>query len=129
MTKRNGFTVTELFIAVIILGLLVAGAVPILSKNIEKSKTGEAAANLNLIRMSERDYFLDNNSYTASFSDLSIDDPNNIASTNRYFNYTIESADASGFTARATRKDGPYTGDYYTIDQTGTITSNGHFQL
>jgi prepilin-type N-terminal cleavage/methylation domain-containing protein len=128
--KINGFTFMELLVVVIVVGILVSAAIPILNKNIEKSRTSEAATTLNLIRMAERDYFLDNKTYTTNFDSLNIDNPNNTASANRYFDYTITSADANGFSASATRKDGPYTGDNYTIDQTGSIdSSNGHFQL
>lgn len=129
MKKRSGFTLTELFIVVLIIAILAAIAIPVLSKNIEKSKTGEALATLNLIKMAERDYFIDNNAYTTDFSLLNIDNPNNIAGTNRYFTYTIPTGDVNSFTATATRKEGSYTGDWYTIDQTGVITSSGRFKL
>lgn len=125
---KKGFTLIELFIAVIVLGITIALAVPIITKNIERSKTGEVIGNLNLIRMAEKDYFLEYATYTLNISDLNIDDPNNII--NRFFNYTIPSANASDFTARATRTDGPYAGDYYEISKNGAInSSNGRFQL
>jgi len=124
-----GFTLIELLITVLIVAILVALSIPIFTKNMEKVKAGEAANNLNLTRMAEKDYFLDNNTYTTDFSLLNMDNPNDLSSANRYFDYTIPTADATTFTARATRNNGPYTGDYYTIDQTGAITSNGNFQL
>jgi len=129
--KRNGFTLIELFIVVLIIAILAAIAIPVISKNMEKSKTGEVVSTLNLIRMAEKDYYLDSNpkTYTTDFSLLNIDNPNNVASANRYFTYTIPTGNAVGFTATATRKDGSYTGDWYTIDQNGTITSSGRFQL
>lgn len=123
-----GFTLLELLVAVIIVGILISLAIPIQTKNVEKSKTGEVVATLNLIRLAEKDYFLDNGTFTSSIGNLNIGDPNDI--TNRYFDYTIPSADANNFIARATRRDGPYAGDYYTIDKNGAIdSSNGHFQL
>ena len=131
MKKRSGFTLIELFIVVLVIAILAAIAMPILSKNIEKSKTGEVISTLNLIRMAEKDYLLDykTKTYTTDFNLLNIDNPNNIASANRYFNYTIPTGGLNVFTATATRKDGPYAGDWYTIDQDGSITSSGRFQL
>lgn len=130
MFDQKGFTIIELLITVLIVAMLVALAIPIFTKNIEKTKTGEVSSTLNLIRMAEKDYFLDNNTYTTDFSSLSIDNPNDTASANRYFDYTIPTADATAFTAKATRNSGPYAGDYYTIDQAGAIdSSNGRFQL
>ena len=125
---RKGFTLLELLLVVTVIGILISLALPAHTKNIEKSRAGEVIATLNLIRMAEKDYFLDNNVFTADIGNLNIDNPNNI--TNRYFDYTITSADANNFSARATRRDGPYTGDYYTIDKNGAIdSSNGSFQL
>ena len=125
---KKGFSLLELFIAIIIVALLAALAIPLFIKNIEKSKTGEVIANLDLIRMAEKDYFIDNATFTATIGSLSIENPNNI--TNKYFNYTIPSANAADFTARATRNSGPYNGDYYEISKDGAINcANGHFQL
>jgi type IV pilus assembly protein PilE len=116
-------------IAVIIVAILASIAIPIYVRNIEKSKTGEAVTILNLIRMAEKDYFLDNKTYTTDLGSLNIDNPSDISSANRYFDYTIPTADANGFKAMATRNDGSYEGDYYTIDQVGNITGSGRFQL
>ena len=85
--------------------------------------------NERLIKMAEKDYFLDNKAYTTDLDSLSLDNPNDVSGANRYFDYTIPTADADGFQATATRNDGSYEGDYYTIDQTGDITSSGRFQL
>ena len=125
---KKGFSLLELFIAIIVVALLAALAIPLFIKNIEKSKTGEVIANLNLIRMAEKDYFIEHAAFTTTIGSLSVEDPNNI--TNKYFNYTIPSASASNFTARAARNAGPYSGDYYEISKDGAINcANGHFQL
>ena len=125
---KKGFSLLELCIAVIVVALLAALAMPLFVKNMEKSKTGEVIANLNLIRMAEKDYFIEKAVFTTTIGSLSVEDPNNI--TNKYFSYTIPSANATDFTARATRNAGPYSGDYYEISKDGAINcANGHFQL
>ena len=125
---KKGFSLLELFIAIIVVALLAALAIPMFIKNMEKSKTGEVIANLNLVRMAEKDYFIDKAVFTATMGNLNIDDPNN--ATNKYFSYTIPNANAADFTARATRNAGPYSGDYYEISKDGAIDcANGHFQL
>ncbi|MEK6733399.1 MAG: type II secretion system protein [Candidatus Omnitrophota bacterium] len=125
---KKGFSLLELFIAIIVVALLAALTIPLFIKNMEKSKTGEVIVNLNLIRMAEKDYFIDNVIFTATIGNLNIEDPNN--TTNKYFSYAILSADAADFTARATRNAGPYSGDYYEISKDGAINcANGHFQL
>ena len=70
--------------------------------------------------------FINNGSNPSDMSDLNIEDPND--QTNRYFNYTIISADAANFNAKATRKEGKYNGKAVYIDKSGTITADsGYF--
>ncbi|MCX5687435.1 MAG: prepilin-type N-terminal cleavage/methylation domain-containing protein [Candidatus Omnitrophica bacterium] len=124
-----GFTLTELLIVVIIIGILIALALPMLVKTMEKAKLKEVLSSLNFIRTGEKAYFLEHNQYTLNISDLNIDDPNTLNSNNRYFSYDITSVTASphNFTARAMRIDGPYSGKSCYIDKYGTITSDGDY--
>lgn len=122
---RVGFTLTEILIVVIIIGILGTLALPALVKTLEKAKLGEAASNLNLIRTGEKIYFLEYSTFVTSIDSLNIENPNDGA---KYFDYTVQSASSSDFKARAQRKSSapsPYSGYYYEIDKSGTITSNG----
>ncbi len=129
-----GFTLTELLIVVVIIGILGTLALPMLVKTMEKAKLGEAASNLNLIRTGEKIYFLEYNQYWPVVSELNIEDPNTLGAdgnppANRYFNYDITSVTASpyNFTARAMRRNGPYSGKSCYIDKYGTITSDADY--
>jgi len=127
----SGFTLTELLIVVIIVGILATLALPMLVKTLEKAKLGEAASNLNLIRTGEKIYFLEYGTFWKSpastdggLDSLNIENPNNEA--RRYFDYTIEGADGTDFTVRAQRKNtapNPYNTYYYEISKDGTISS------
>ena len=122
----TGFTLTELLIVVIIVGIVATLALPMLVKTMEKAKLGEAASNLNLIRTGEKIYFLEYGRFVNNMSDLNIEDPNSQA--NRYFDYTINPADASDFTAKAARREGRYNGKAVYIDKSGAITADsGYF--
>jgi prepilin-type N-terminal cleavage/methylation domain-containing protein len=125
---RFGFTLTEILIVVIIIGILATLALPMLVKTMEKAKLGEVVSNLNLIRTGEKIYFLEYATFTSDISSLNIEDPNTDA---KYFDYSVLSgADADDFTARAQRKDSapsPYKTYYYDITKNGSITSNGPF--
>lgn len=121
----SGFTLTEILIVVIIIGILATLALPMLVKTLEKAKLGEAASNLNLIRTGEKIYFLEWSTFTSDLDSLNIENPNTGA---KYFDYSIDSADPSDFSAKADRKNSapsPYDGYDYFIDKNGTITSNG----
>lgn len=125
-SRRIGFTLTELLIVVVILGILATLALPMLVKTIEKAKVGEAISNLNLIRTGQKIYFLENSIFTTNVNGLNIENPNDPSA--RYFDYTIPDADSSDFTGRAQRRSNapsPYDTYYYDISKDGTITSNG----
>jgi len=132
--RETGFTLTELLIVVVIVGILATLALPMLVKTMEKAKLGEAASNLNLIRTGEKIYFLEYNQYWPTVSELNIEDPNTLDASgnppaNRYFNYDITSVTTApyNFTARAMRRNGPYSGKSCYIDKYGTITSDADY--
>lgn len=119
---RTAFTLTELLIVLIIIGVLAVLALPILVKTIEKAKISEAISNLNLIRTGQKIYFLEYSTFAPSISDLNIEDPNTPSA--RYFDYTIQAATSADFTARAERKNdapSPYKDFYYDIQKDGDV--------
>jgi type IV pilus assembly protein PilE len=124
--SRTGFTLTEILVVVVIIAILAVLSMPMLVKTIEKAKIGEAISNLNLIRTGQKIYFLENNTFSLDVGSLNIEDPNE--PSNRYFDYSMPSADGSDFTSRAQRRNNaplPYSSYYYEIEKDGTVTSNG----
>lgn len=68
---RKGFTLIELIIVVIIVGILAAIAGPLMSGNVNKAKRAEAVAALGAIRTAERLYYAENAaSYTGAISNF-----------------------------------------------------------
>jgi prepilin-type N-terminal cleavage/methylation domain-containing protein len=57
MLKRKGFTLVELMVVVLIVGILAAVAVPLLQGRIDSSKWSEANAGAGTIRVAIRTYF------------------------------------------------------------------------
>ena len=68
--KRKGFTLVELLMVVIIIGILVTLAVPNYYKSIERTKGAKAKANLKTIRDAETIYRNMNDTYTTILTDL-----------------------------------------------------------
>jgi len=58
---RSGFTMVELLIVLIIVGILAAVAAPIYSGNTQRAIASDAVAAMSLIRQAEREYALKNN--------------------------------------------------------------------
>ncbi len=129
--RKIAFTIIELLIAVIIVGILAALALPQFTKSIESTKGKEAIAALHQIRTAERTYRIAENTYwntKAIVADNSaINAQLNLfldTRANRNWDYII-SAGADTFTARARRISGRNTNETITINQDGTINEAG----
>ena len=117
--KRDGFTLVEVLIVVIIIGILAAIGIPQFASSIEKAKGGEARAGLGHIQTGEKVYYAENETYT-TLSDL------DISLTQRFWAFSI-AATATTYTATATRSGGVRSGQTITMDETGTISGNWEF--
>lgn len=107
MKGKFGFTLIELIIVIVIIGILAAIAAPMMSGNVNKAKKSEAVSVLGAIRTAERLYYVDHNEYTDVTSWGAADGELNAYITDneirgRYFTagcYSVTGADANNFTA------------------------------
>ncbi len=81
--REKGFTLIELIVTVMIVGILTALAVPIFRQNVKKAMATEGYSLIGSIKTIERIYFSEHYKYTSNWGDISGDiDINN----NKYFN-------------------------------------------
>ena len=130
MLKR-GFTLLEMLIVVIIIGILASIAMPQYFRTLEKSRSAEAVTNTGAIRMALDRYWYQESAVTTDLDLLDIDNPNDI--TNKLYTYAItdDGTDASTrkYTVTATRTVGATT--YWvkwiqTDNDTGKITRSAN---
>ncbi len=100
--RRKGFTLIELIIVLIIVGILATLGISKFSAFIERSRIAEARTILGDIRKAERAYFMQNTTYANVLTDLLVEAPAACADA-YYFSYTITAADDTDFAAEATR--------------------------
>lgn len=104
LSKKSGFTLLEIIIVIIIVGVLASLALPRFFDTVEYSRSTEALANLNAIKNAyERCMMLQGVAATCeNLDNLDISNPNN--PTNRLFDYSFTSAtDINSYTIVATR--------------------------
>ena len=108
---KKGFTLLELIIVIIIIGVLATLGFTQYTKVIEKGRTAEAKAILGSIRTAQQAYYLEWGAYTGAIGDLSIDAPTACATTH-YYSYSVASSTASATRCTASGKTPNATGGY-----------------
>lgn len=126
--NSKGFTLIELMIVVVIIGILAAMAIPRWWKASERSRQSEAKLILKQIFTNEETYWQGGAAYCIPAGAASAANPDAFAEIwveimgSALYTYSIQ-GDANSFTATATcNLDADATIDTWTIDQDGTLT-------
>jgi prepilin-type N-terminal cleavage/methylation domain-containing protein len=132
LKNKNGFTLLEIIIVIIIIGVLASLALPRLFSTVEFSRSAEALAAFATIRGAmERCYLMNNATYvgctlTAAATNLDIENP--ALAPNAHFTYAVANQAVAGYQITATRttRDGGTAGDIIRLTQAaGVITRTG----
>lgn len=123
--KHGGFSLTELMIVLVIIGILVLLALPKLLPVVTKAKTTEAKLQLKQLFTLEQAYKFERDRYSNSLSEIGFDQEKLVPQGGQA-RYKIEilSADEKGFAATATSVidfDGNGVFNVWSVDQTGMI--------
>jgi type IV pilus assembly protein PilA len=70
--SRKGFTLVELAVVIVIIGVLAAFGVPQFLKSVERSKAAEAFNYLSAVRAAQERYLAQNGVYATALTDLDI---------------------------------------------------------
>jgi type IV pilus assembly protein PilE len=100
---ESGFSMTELLVALVIIGVLVLLALPRLMPIVNKAKATEAKLNLNQVYMLEKAFKLENDRYSNNLTEIGFEQETLVTNsgTARY-EIKIVSADVNAFRATAT---------------------------
>ena len=137
LSKKRGFTLLEVLIVVIIIGILAGIALPQYMSTLEKARSAEAMTNLGTLRSAMERHWLDQLATqntvpvnlgvgSAGVTPLDVDNPNE--DSDRLWDYTISdnctivgTANKDYYIAAIRRTDGKY---WLKIDEAGTITKS-----
>lgn len=113
----DGFTLMELMVAVIIIGVLAGVSLPVYTTHVERVRASEGVQLLAVLLSAQERYRLENGTYATAIADLDVDIPNaaNFTVPPGLFNSTAK-------VATLARSDGSYT---LCIDSTGVISCDG----
>ncbi len=129
MKKNSGFSLVELMIVIVIIGVLAAVAVPIYNNNVMKAKMSEADASLGSIRTQLRVFYGENGAYPQATSAVAVvgvwwNDINTGELDGKYFSdasYTYLCADSTTGNYTITCAKGTILESDRTLNQVGTL--------
>lgn len=123
-------TLLEIMIVVIIIGILARISLPLYVRTVEKGRSAEARTILGQIRDAQMAYFMEFDSYSASWPPLNLPSvPTSCVPTN-YFWYALGPSSGGATATRCMsggRKPDWVEAYTFTIDQSGTLTSSKIF--
>lgn len=125
LKNEDGFSLTELLVVVVIIGILSALAIPKFTNVTTRAKTTEAKLMLRQLYNLQMSYYLENDMYSANLMSLGfMQERLKTEGGQARYSIRIEKADATLFLASATSvvdydKDGTF--NVWTIDSEGLL--------
>ena len=103
LRETSGFSMTELLVVLVIIGVLVLLALPRLMPVVTKAKTTEAKLNLKQVLMLQKSYKFENDKYSSNINEIGFEQEKLVSEggTARYKIEIVES-DLNSFRALAT---------------------------
>ncbi len=122
--KQSGFTLIELMVAVAIVAILAAVALPAYQSYLRKSYRAEAQAYLMAVSVRQQQFLIDTGAYSNSLTTIGVPTPSNV-STAYDLTLTAPAATPPTFTVTATPKQiqSSEACGTLSINQTGTKTA------
>jgi type IV pilus assembly protein PilE len=126
--KSQGFTVVELVIAIAIIGILAAIAIPSYQEHLKKGRRADAQQFMSQVAQKQQQYLLDARTYAGTLAELSMDTaiPSGVS---KFYDLTMVAAAGTPptFTVTAKPKSGTaQAGDGdLTINEQGTKLRDG----
>jgi type II secretory pathway pseudopilin PulG len=122
-TLRRGSSLTEVTLVLTIVSILASLSIPTFRRAMEQARADLAAANLQAIWSAQRLYWLEYRTYAPdlpTLQSLGLLDPT-LVTSQAFYTYQIQSADANTFTATAIRTPNMVWNGIFSIDDTGVL--------
>lgn len=129
LRERKGFTLLEVLIVIVILGILAGLAIPVYQGQVNRSYLQEALRAMTAYRESAMRYYADTTKGNLDYTTMTVAntgyDPNTeVGGQTNHFSYVVGDQAAAAYTIEATCTSG--CSGKYKIDQAGTkVSSSG----
>ena len=121
MQKSRGFTVVELIIAIAIIGILAAIAIPSYQEHLKRGRRADAQQFLSQVAQKQQQYLMDARSYAGTMAELSMPVPTSVSNF-----YTVTLVADAGPPPSFTATAAPIPGSQQEGDGTLTIDNQGN---
>jgi type IV pilus assembly protein PilE len=131
-SSSQGFTLIEVLMVVVIIGILATIAIPSYTNSIERSKCSQGMHTLKNLRNAALEFYRVNETFVGmdipgpgGLEELVSADFDSLDS-NSFWDFSVPNTGATTFTLRATRENGPHGGESIDLDQNGVMTENNY---
>jgi type IV pilus assembly protein PilE len=124
VTRNRGFSLIELIVAMAIIAIVTAVALPAFQDSVRKSRRADAHAALLQVQTNQEKWRANNTTYTADLTNLGFSTASNAVSTDGYYTINITADSNTGIAYEATAV--PKSGTAQASDSCSfTLTNNG----
>lgn len=119
--KNKGFTLIEMLVTLIIVGILTTIALPVYTDHVRRSQATEGVLALSDFRVKLEQHFQDNNTYEGACGTSGLA---KIPTDLKYFTISCEELSKTGYSLKATSKDFTYLVDELNNKETPSSPNN-----
>lgn len=119
---NSGFSIIEIIVAIVMIGIMLAVALPKYNRVVEKSRQAEAFTNLAAIRGAQARYYAEKGGWTSDWGKLDAEQPQD---ADQYFDYYLgTTADTVASAIRNDNKNCCFGSYAVYVASSGKITNN-----
>lgn len=124
MLRNKGFSLVELMIVVVVIGILVTIAIPNYARSVERAKCAQAMGTVKSMRNAMGSWFAATGEFTGADPTVLGNEAHASFANNNDWSFAVVSAAATTYQISATRSAGPWSGQQILVNEMGDYTAS-----